>query len=153
LQTTYPTIQSTTPIHSVLWLVVEVPSDTGLKLWDWTGTIPDPVKGFPFHVWLTWDGYVGSIDANALDSGIVRSPAIAPSLPFYKAPPPHYGVIRLSPCEYDFEKLNRCLDGEAAILADSIVGQAGGATTDLCIEFVVQMLGKCMSQSKGCTAK
>jgi len=109
-----------------------------------TGVVTHTWKANPtgtgkYHVWLTWDG--GSADSNG-DSVIfepgdrkISSPAAAMPAPIFKSDP-----LELSPCEYDFDKLNACLSNKGATLN----GQRGG----LCSELPPKWIEECKSASK-----
>jgi hypothetical protein len=99
------------------------------------------------HVWITWLG--GSADSNSdemLRAGgpgdrKVRVPAgftMPATSPGYSSE-----ALELSPCKYDFSKLNACLSREA----NALQGQSFG----LCWSLPSHLIGKCMAESKGCT--
>ena len=113
--------------------------ETGVVTHKWTGiSTPD---GTPMHQWIVWDG--GSADANATaifsqpGDGIVRSPALGVMTPNTAT------LLKLSPCEYDFKKLNTCLT--------RIAGEKNGQYFGYCDDFVSFMISTCKAESKGCT--
>lgn len=113
--------------------------ETGVVRHKWS---ENPNGSGMVHVWLTWDG--GSADSNSDSivtppgSHTVSSPAGATPSPSTPTP------IKLSPCEYDFKKLNTCLSRRA----QERIGSDGGD----CRAFAGDLLGECMTESKGCTA-
>ncbi|MEI7728083.1 MAG: RHS repeat-associated core domain-containing protein [Verrucomicrobiota bacterium] len=123
-------------------IVSRQPIDSGVIAFRWSGNVPTP-SGNPYHAWLTWPG--GSIDNNAIiGMYIVSSPAAGPTL--YTTPAPQQNSVKLSPCDYDFEKLHRCLNNKAAQLN-------GTSDNRLCDKFAEAILSECLEESKGCTAK
>jgi hypothetical protein len=96
------------------------------------------------HVWITWEG--GSADSNSDEmyraggpgNRQVRSPAGYVSLasdPGYSNEP-----WKLSPCKYDFEKLNACLSR----VAEELNGQVFG----LCWDLPPHLKSTCAAESK-----
>lgn len=121
-------------------IVAKEPIATGIVTHKWKGT---PGAGAtPVHYWVTWDG--GSADANSYSllmqpgDGKVSSPAGATPSPSEPSP------LKLSPCEYDFKKLNACMTR----LAD---GLKASTAWWWCWELPTHMINTCMSESKGCT--
>jgi hypothetical protein len=125
-------------------IVARAVTETGIEKNMWSGIVPVPGRGWPYHVWLTWPG--GSIDINAvIDMYIVSSPAAGPAL--YFTPAPTKEPVKLSLCKYDFDKLINCLNRKAeAMNGKQIIGK-------LCDVFVNEILEDCKSESKGCTVK
>lgn len=113
--------------------------DTGVVKHKWS---ENPDGSGKVHVWLTWDG--GSADSNSDSvimspgSGKVESPAGATPSPSTPTP------LKLSPCEYDFKKLNACLTRQASELK----GSRGGD----CRDFANKLFDDCKTESRGCTS-
>ena len=90
------------------------------------------------HEWLTWDG--GSADSNG-DSVIFEPGSKRVSFPAQSMPSPSDDEpLKLSPCEYDFEKLNACLSRKGA----TENGKYGG----MCWDLPPKWIGDCMKESK-----
>ena len=119
-------------------IVAKEPIDTGVVKHKWSANPEGPGK---VHVWLTWDG--GSADSNGDDLPVgpgsqkVASPAQATPGPSTATP------LKLSPCEYDFKKLNACLTRKA--------GQLNGTWGGDCRDFANKLFEDCKAESKGCT--
>lgn len=115
--------------------------DTGVVTHKWIGS--PGANGTPVHWWLTWDG--GSADANSYallmqpGDGKIASPAGATPTPNKSIP------LKLSPCDYDFKKLNACLSRLAAELKSS-------QQWWWCWDLPPYMIKTCKEESKGCTA-
>jgi uncharacterized protein RhaS with RHS repeats len=134
--------------------------DSGVKQWKWKNSKGNPNNpgGEPdMHVWLTWPGDPGSVDANAINSsgpggnpviggGYVSAPAAA-MIPLHldEDRTSVSRPIMLSPCQYDFNRLYRCLDGKATAAAKTFFLKGN------CQAFMDQILSDCMNESKGCT--
>jgi hypothetical protein len=113
--------------------------DTGVATHKWTGA-PDASGNTPVHYWLTWDG--GSADANSYalvlqpGDGRVQSPAGQTPAPNTR------DKLKLSPCAYDFKKLNACLAREASALA------ASGINFGMCWKLPPHLIDTCKAESK-----
>ena len=117
----------------------------------WTAAEQDPQSGRrPEHVWVTWPD--GSVDANGgewlglFPDDEIRVPALGNVDPFYKIPEPTYAAEFLSPCEYDFVALWKCLTERARQLKGTKYRIRSG-----CHEFADEIVSECEKKSKGCT--
>lgn len=120
-------------------VVSMAPVNTGVVKHKWGENPQGPGK---YHVWVTWDG--GSADSNG-DSVVMDPGSQKVSTPAFSTPTPNTSTpIKLSPCKYDFKKLNACLTRKA--------GEMQGSRGGLCGEFVDRLIDDCAKESKGCTA-
>lgn len=120
-------------------VVSKAPAETGVVKHRWNA---NPDGSGKVHVWVTWSG--GSADSNG-DSVVLEPGSETVSSPAQSTPSPSEDEpIKLSPCEYDFAKLNACLSRKAAELN----GTKGGD----CRDFAGKLIGDCQEESKGCTA-
>jgi hypothetical protein len=120
-------------------IVSKTPKETGVVKHTWR---ENPKGSGKIHVWLTWNG--GSADSNG-DSVVLEPGSETVSAPAFSTPSPSQDEpLKLSPCEYDFAKLNACLSRKAAELN----GTKGGD----CRDFAAKLTSDCQEESKGCTA-
>lgn len=120
-------------------VVAKAPAETGVVKHEWSA---NPDGSGKVHVWVTWSG--GSADSNG-DSVLLDPGSRKVSSPAFSTPSPSEDEpLKLSPCEYDFAKLNACLSRKAAELN----GTQGGD----CRDFAGKLIGDCQEESKGCTA-
>jgi hypothetical protein len=111
------------------------PIETGVVTHTWHQNPNGPGK---YHVWLTWDG--GSADSNG-DSVIFEPGNRRISSPALSMPSPSEDkTLLLSPCKYDFKKLNACLSTKGA----TEKGKPGG----LCSELPPKWISECMKESE-----
>jgi hypothetical protein len=120
-------------------VIAKAPVETGIVTHKWTGT--PGAHGVPVHYWISWND--GSADANSYalimqpGDGKVSSPAGQTPSPNKPTP------LKLSPCEYDFNKLNACLSRLAA--------EWNGKYFGMCWDFPPFLIDACKKESKGCT--
>jgi hypothetical protein len=113
--------------------------DTGVVRHQWNDSAHG---GGKVHVWLTWDG--GSADSNS-DSIVLTPGSQKVESPAGATPSPSTSKrLKLSPCAYDFKKLNACLTRKAA----ELIGSRGGD----CRDFATKLFDDCKAESRGCTS-
>ena len=108
----------------------------------------NPYGGGRVHVWLSWSG--GTADSNSdemtMPPGGEGNKKVSYMAGFTKPGDPNTSIdaVNLSPCKYDFKKLNDCLSNTAAALDGTLGGD--------CRKFADKLLGDCKEASKGCTS-
>jgi len=119
--------------------VKKKPVETGVRTHKWFGQ-PVP-SGVATHHWITWNG--GSADANSYALLIQPGDGVAKSPAGQTPDPSESHPLKLSPCEYDFRKLNECLTRLAA--------EWDGKRFGMCWDFPPFLIESCKRESKGCT--